>query len=162
MLLRILINRFAFGSAGTLGGLTIWDEDNALQFECLTLERPTFPWVRANEPWIACIPEGEYRAKLGMFYRNTADPSDDYPAYEILDVPGRTLIKIHRANFASQIHGCIALGDRFDWDAVQGLPAVRNTRTTFANFMAALDGQENVPIIIAEIRAELPGAPDGS
>ena len=71
-----------------------------------TVERP---W-RNNEPFVSCIPEGIYPLVLGVFHRNTPELEDDYPSWEIHDVPGRTLVKMHRANRPTDVQGCVGVG----------------------------------------------------
>lgn len=64
-----------------------------------TIERP---WLN-NIPFKSCIPEGEYLVK--------AYSSKKFPdVWELQDVPGRSKILIHVANFATDVHGCIGVG----------------------------------------------------
>ena len=65
-------------------------------FECDTLERPT----EGPHP---CIPAGSYQVqkKPHPIHGN---------CYEVLDVPGRTAILLHSANWYQQLLGCVALG----------------------------------------------------
>src|SRR5216117_544362 len=76
------------------------------KFECFTLERPLESLVHA-------IPDGEYpvkitvsgRAERGELWspRNGVDlPETDLALPELLDVPGRTAIRIHALNQVSQ------------------------------------------------------------
>lgn len=73
--------------------------------ELRTLE---LPW-RGNQPQLSCIPEGVYACAMihsPKFGR----------VYGVLNVPGRSNVLIHSANFAgdvhlgwdTQLHGCIA------------------------------------------------------
>ena len=68
------------------------------------------PWTTVEEEWrdnrprISCIPTGSYLCKRTVFHRG------GYPTYEITGVPGRTLIKIHRANTEEDLLGCVGLG----------------------------------------------------
>lgn len=73
-------------------------------FSCATVERP---W-KDNEQSISCIPEGTYRCEFGKSSRNI--PISD-KAYEVLNVPKRTSIKIHVANWPEDLEGCIGLGE---------------------------------------------------
>ncbi len=78
---------------GTDGILSCNDE-----FICFTIE---LPW-RDNRRMISCIPEGRYRLVLRF--------SDRHRWHLMLkDVPGRTLILVHKANNAlKELKGCIA------------------------------------------------------
>ena len=65
-------------------------------YECYTLERPR----TGDHP---CIPAGEYEVELRPHPRHGE-------CYEVMDVPGRTAILIHPANWYQELLGCIALG----------------------------------------------------
>src|SRR5690606_5207068 len=65
---------------------------------CETIE---LPW-RNNRRWVSCIPEGRYR----LFRRQHHKHGDQLA---VANVPGRSAILIHPANFAiSELQGCIA------------------------------------------------------
>lgn len=65
-----------------------------------TIERP---W-KNNERGVSCIPAGRYRVRFTMSKRFHCK------LYEVMDVPNRSGIRIHAANWATQLEGCIALG----------------------------------------------------
>ena len=78
----------------TLGELEV----KGLTFK--TLERP---W-KGNAKSISCIPKGLYDVKWSFspkFLRFT---------YEVLKVPNRTGVRIHKGNYFFDIEGCILLG----------------------------------------------------
>ncbi len=75
------------------------------EFSCFTLERP---WL-GNAPRVSCIPAAVYPMREGHFYRG------DYPCLEILEVPGRSLIKAHAGNLLAHSLGCPLVGDRIGW-----------------------------------------------
>jgi hypothetical protein len=79
---------------------------------CLTAE---LPW-KDNEPYVSCIPEGTYQAIKVMSHKR------GYEVFEIVSVPGRTLIQIHVANAPmrpinkegeTELLGCIAPGMKY-------------------------------------------------
>ena len=80
----------------TLGTLTTSDN----QFQCRTLERA---W-KNNQKNISCIPTGTYQVVWTHTWR--------FPlgVYQIQNVPNRSGIDIHAANFFFNLLGCIALG----------------------------------------------------
>lgn len=96
------LKRFETSTHGTFGLLTIDD------FKCFTLELPDYN----NQPSISCIPQGEYEVSLRY------SPSFKKTLYNVKNVPKRSFILIHGANFAgdkkkrlqSHLEGCIALG----------------------------------------------------
>lgn len=59
------------------------------------------PW-RNNTEGASCIPEGTYNVKR--------DRTGKWQYYAIQDVPDRTFIEIHPANYVRQLAGCLALG----------------------------------------------------
>jgi hypothetical protein len=100
---KIYLIRSIFQDEQTLGNLFVIDEKGTVNYSCKTLE---LGW-KNNEKNISCIPPGTYDIVLEY------SPKFDRDLWELKDVPGRTEIKIHPANFYDQLHGCIALGDRF-------------------------------------------------
>lgn len=96
---EITINRI-YGENGTYGTL-IAKRDNKIVLVSNTIE---LPW-KDNQHNISCIPEGKYKTKpyvskhLGL-------------VYEVLNVPDRSAILIHKGNFVAgkkiDLRGCIA------------------------------------------------------
>ena len=90
----------------TRGNFIVYEGADIL-FMCKALELPD----KKNAKNISCILEGEY------WVEKTVRANGD-PAFVIKDVPGRTDILIHIANFASgkkiDLQGCIAPGLRFE------------------------------------------------
>jgi hypothetical protein len=94
----------------TIGTFTLYDGKKVLMV-CNSIE---LAW-KENRPQISCIPAGNYK----VVYRE----SPKYPRhYHILDVPNRSFILIHPANFAGSnnpktgkpdLLGCIGLGNGF-------------------------------------------------
>ena len=91
--MEITLERFCYHPEGTLGVLTVGGE------EFYTVERP---WEE-NLPRISCIPEGEYEMK------RRKSPKFGW-CWEVKDVPNRTYILFHSANFPDELQGCIAPG----------------------------------------------------
>ena len=59
------------------------------------------PW-RDNQPDISCIPAGDYVA--------LRDHTGKNQYFRIENVPGRTGLEIHVANYPAELKGCLALG----------------------------------------------------
>jgi len=74
------------------------------------LRYKSLKWFSVERPWeenandISCIPKGKYVCKW------TLSPRLKKYTYEITKVPKRAGIRIHSANFPSQLKGCIAPG----------------------------------------------------
>lgn len=111
----ITLERFAYGPDATLGRLVL---DGSLFY---TVERP---WV-GNEPFVSCIPEGIYQVEPYS--------SPKYPdVWEITDVPERTHILIHVANYSRDVQGCIGVGmglNTSDWMVTHSQNAITLLRT---------------------------------
>lgn len=117
-------------ATGTLGVLSI---DGI--FECFTLERPTEP---SGGPAPFCIPVGTYRIALIFSHHfQMIVPS-------LMDVPGRTDIEIHPANWISDLLGCIAVGQNQS-DGYVGM-----SRAAFSALMDKLKNQTDITIEISE------------
>lgn len=132
---RVVLERFAYSPYGAFGVLMLPN------FECYTVERP---WMN-NTPRISCIPEGEYLMRLGTYYHG------GYPAYEVLGVDGRTLIKIHRGNTMDDVLGCIAPG--FGLGYINDKWAVTDSAPAFSAFMAAMGGRSAATLEVRLVNA---------
>lgn len=87
----------------------------------LTLQTIERPW-KNNAVGESCIPAGEYAVTW------TRSPKFGRSTYELHGVPNRSAIRIHPANWAVQLEGCIALG------TVRGQSAVLNSRIAVDEF----------------------------
>ena len=112
---------------------------------CSWLERPL--WVlergwRGNAPNVSCIPGGEYRVAWTpsrKFRRNT---------WQVLDVPGRSGIRFHAGNYASQVQGCILTGLKVGkgahglgvWNSRSALALVERPGHIGAHFTLTISG----------------------
>ena len=90
--------------------------------ECFTLEKP---WLD-NQPDTSCIPAGTYPVE------NQFSPHFGCNMPHVLNVPGRSAIMIHPANYEEQLLGCIALG------TTRGPDFVGNSRAAFDAFLNKL------------------------
>jgi hypothetical protein len=86
---------------------------------CCTCERP---WLD-NTPDVSCIPPGSYDF-------TTYESPTKGQVWITQDVPGRTNIEVHSANWPSQLEGCIAVGDGYLRDALFRIVGVGDSRKT--------------------------------
>lgn len=94
---------------------------------CHTVE---LPW-KNNAKGVSCIPAGTYQMAFTMSNRFKV------PLWLVLDVPGRAGVRIHAANFAHQLEGCIALGmGRADLNG-DGVPDVTQSKRAIELFHQA-------------------------
>ena len=128
----VILNRFFGDDKQTLGTLTV--QNTKELFVCKTLE---LGW-HDNANNTSCIPEGEYNCKWTRSNRLSTAAGHDVFTYEVLNVPNRSGIRIHSANYFYQLLGCIALGDAHkDINADGNLDAIHsgNTVAKFAEVM---------------------------
>lgn len=113
---------------GTFGVMTL--EDGAV---FATVERP---WLD-NKPGISCIPEGVYRLALRVSPIIQRTTHDKYQrGWEVTDVPKRSMIMIHIANFVHELQGCIGVGLRHGFIGV--LYGVQSSAVAFDRLMSRL------------------------
>jgi hypothetical protein len=93
--------RHSYAEKFTLGTFFVFlDEDpNSDICHVETLE---LPWLD-NKPYKSCIPTGTYWVVKRYSHRFGTH-------FHLVDVPGRTWILIHPANFVHELSGCIAPG----------------------------------------------------
>ena len=134
-MLLFRLKRIANTYRGVFGELKVWDGEQLI-LSCYTVERP---W-KNNTPFVSCIPAGAYTLKRGWFNKK------DYEVFVVLDVPGRTYIKIHIANKATELLGCIAPGTRLGtWENEW---CVLGSKNAFDSIMECLEGHDEAHLII--------------
>lgn len=93
-----ILTRKTFTDKETLGEIVCYNGTNEIKFKTLEL-----PW-KNNKKDISCIPTGTY---VCTWTRSFKFPNG---TYEVKNVSGRSGIRIHVANYYTQIQGCIAIG----------------------------------------------------
>jgi len=124
--MKFFVERGDKGKAGCFG--TLNDENGAII--CSTMERTDM-----------IIPAGEYECE------RYDSPHLGYIVWRLKDVPGRTNIEIHKANWQDQLLGCIALGMAVQPDFDKGLELVRS-RDAFDKFMELTKPVDKITIVI--------------
>jgi hypothetical protein len=126
---KAILTRNETGDSGTFGVLVT---DSS--FTCHTGE---LPW-KGNQEDISCVPEGIYVVTYRYSIKNGM-------CYHLENVPGRTVIEIHAANFCGDISkglksdllGCIAPG--LDVGMLSGQKAILNSRQALDKLESALN-----------------------
>jgi len=137
----ILVNRDWQDSNQTLGVCYVRDENGCIIFKSECIERG---W-KDNASRVSCIPIGEYPVRLEHSNKFKKE------LYEIYAVPNRAECKFHAANYARQLNGCIALGNkRLDIDK-DGYIDVTSSRDTMKRFHEALDGDREAILIVSNL-----------
>jgi len=113
---------------GTFGQMTL--EDGSV---FATVERP---WLD-NQVGVSCIPEGVYTLALrDSEVVNRTTHGKYQRGWNVTNVPERSLIMIHIANFPHDVQGCIGVGLKQGYLA--GKYAVLQSRFAFDRLMAKL------------------------
>jgi len=119
--MKAILTRIGHSETQTLGELDIFSDDDNLIFTCKTLELEE----DVNAVRDDCIPKGTYK----VVRRNSAKYGDHF---HVTNVPNRSLILIHAANYSRQLLGCIAVGKtHIDIDG-DGLKDVTSSKATMA------------------------------
>lgn len=111
----------------------VWYKDN-MPIGLYSIEKP---WLD-NHPETSCIPEETYKCTLFN------SPSKGV-VYLLHDVFARSMIEIHKANFQSELLGCLGVGLSFGViknKQNQDEAAVLNSSAALAKLMALADNQE--------------------
>ena len=116
-------------------GVLYVEKDNKILFECFTLE---LPW-KDNQRRVSCIPQGTYKA---VKHRSPKFGESVW----IQNVPNRSEILIHPANYVRQLLGCIAPGDSLRDIDGDGLDDVTNSRNTMNKILALLPNSFEVVV----------------
>jgi hypothetical protein len=128
MLKKVLISRISGNDKQTLGILT------SQTFTCKTLELPD----KNNARRVSCIPVGVYICRYTRSPLFSKKAGKDVYTYAIEKVPNRAGIRIHSANYARQLLGCVALGSAHkDLDVDGQLDVIHSgdTMRKFEEFM---------------------------
>jgi len=88
-----------------IGELSLFDNNKEV-FNSYTIERP---W-KDNEPYVSAIPPRPGEREKYKVDTLENSPSFNYKHLWLRDVQGRTYIKVHIANKAEELNGCIAPG----------------------------------------------------
>jgi len=133
--MRLGIKRIDYGEKQTLGILTVYDTLNFPLWECRTLE---LPW-KSNQKRVSCIPDGDYTVvkRSSEKYKNH---------FHILDVPNRSYILIHPANYVRQLLGCIAVGLKHTDIDGDGLRDVTSSRKTLEDLLEIMPNEFELTI----------------
>lgn len=133
--MKVCIERTKYGEHQTEGQLYVYDDLGNLKFHCFTLE---LPW-KNNEKRVSCIPTGVYKT-----IRHHSPKFKK--SFWIKDVPDRSEILIHSANFVRQLLGCIAVGSgHIDIDG-DGHLDVTSSRATIEKLWKVLPDEFDLSI----------------
>lgn len=102
------------------------------QLFCYTIERP-----KTGE--YPCIPEGTYKAT------RYDSPKHGPDTWQLENVPNRSHIQFHVANYPSELLGCIAPG----MSPIDGLePGVASSRIAYKKFMDLTKDEKEITFVL--------------
>ena len=140
----VIIERFKITNNYSLGHCYVEHSPGNIEYIGASLERG---W-RNNEKNISCIPEGTYPLKLEY------SPKFKKDLWELYDVPNRSEIKFHVANYWKELNGCIALGNKHKDINNDGDPDVTSSRLTMKKFHEVMNGLSQAKVIIKNINSD--------
>lgn len=118
-----VLTRLESSDQGTFGILSLGE------YSWHTVERP---WLD-NAPNVSCIPTGTYKVRMTWSNRFKRQ------MYLLSGIPGRSGVRIHPANLAKQLNGCIALG--LQSGRIDGIKAVLLSKPAVRQLEQILKGQ---------------------
>lgn len=136
---EVFLSRFLYSPKQVLGAaITLKDVITAELFVCKVLE---LPWLdnKQNE---SCIPKGIYTCRYTRSNRLSTAAGHDVYTYEVLDVPGRSGIRIHSANYFFQLLGCIAMGNVHKDINIDGQLDVIHSGSTIVAFNKVMEYED--------------------
>ncbi len=125
----------------SIGTLMVKDSNGMPVFASMALERGD----RNNQRMISNIPAGIYPL------RYTYSPKFRRKMWLVDDVPNRSGIRIHPANYWNQLNGCLAPGLKLKDINNDGLIDITNSRYATAQFEQALKGMDETTIEIVNM-----------
>ncbi len=118
--------------------------DSEKEHLLFTIERP---W-KNNEPYVSCIPAAIYACQRSTYYGGDGvGGKPDYPCFELQNVPNRTQIKFHIANYPHDVNGCIGVG----MTRADAYPAVWKSRQAFTKWMDIMEGVDEFTLFIRTV-----------
>lgn len=133
--MNLLIERYPSSEHETIGNGFVLDND-FINFEFKTLE---LAW-KNNQKQISCVPIGDYKVK-----KRWSKKFGNH--FHILDVPNRSYILIHCANFYTQLRGCVAVGDDLSYINGDNEIDVVNSTKTLKELLKMMPNNFNLKIV---------------
>lgn len=134
-MITLELERYAYCPTETMG---------RLYAPGLTLQALELPWQN-NQPYISCIPEGIY-----PLTRRTSSKHGRH--WLVNDVPGRSMILIHVANYTRQLEGCIAIGTGRMFSLEEGAQMVTNSADAMELLNKTLAGFDDIRLFVRPYR----------
>ncbi|MCF8218709.1 MAG: DUF5675 family protein [Bacteroidales bacterium] len=147
-LYKLEIERFSGKKPGdkqSLGTAVLYDPFGNVAGYYKTLELPD----RDNKRNVSCIPEGTYYAS---FRGKEQSGSLSYDHVILHDVPNRSYILIHIANYYTDLKGCIGLGLMFTDIDKDGYRDISYSTAAFKQLMGNVPKDKGILVTIRHTR----------
>ena len=135
---KVYLHRVWNNDKESIGYLYVTDDKGMPVFASIVLERG----YRQNQHNISRIPAGIYPLRF------TYSPKFKRKVWLVDEVPNRSGIRIHPANYWDDLKGCLAPGLRLKDINKDGLIDVTNSRNATQQFEQSLKGLEETTIEI--------------
>ena len=140
----ITVNRVFGNDNKTLSECFLTEKKGKAVTELMRFKGIELPW-KENQRGKSCIPPGSYKA------RAVRRASNARYALWILEVPGRSEIMIHTANFARQLLGCLAPGREFADIDKDGIMDVTRSRDVMKELETHIPLNETIDIVFIDL-----------
>lgn len=128
----VTLTRYAYLPEGVFGRMVL--PSGHTLFTCEQ------PW-NGNQQRVSCIPSGQYMTAMRTSPVVQRSSGGEFQrGWEVLDVPNRTFIMIHPANWPHELQGCISVGKTMG--VIAGKYGVGQSRDAFREFMREMDGKD--------------------
>lgn len=138
-MLKFVLNRIENNDVCTVGELNVYDNNDELIFNCVTLENPE----------IGCTPNMDLAVPFGLYnvtdrWSNRFSPRFNHNVLHIHneEVPYKRYILLHNGNYSKDTLGCILLGKTIARDENGKAVAISNSVATMKNFYNIIDRYE--------------------
>jgi hypothetical protein len=135
---KVQVFRTFENESQTLGVITVTDPKEGVVFVARTLELPD----KNNANSVSRILAGKYLCKYTRSNSFSQSAGKDVYTYEITSVPNRSGVRIHSANFFSQLRGCISMGDAHRDINADTNPDVTNSGRAIFEFEKVLNKED--------------------
>lgn len=130
------LKRIASNVDGTFGVLL---DNNDKSIPAIPFAVTIEPEWKQNKKMVSCVPAGTYEC----FIRKASTSRWDYNVVQLLDVPGRTSIQMHKGVTEDSSAGCIIVGEWFEPYKNKSAGTMQSTKG-FKELMSRIGDSENI------------------
>ena len=143
-MIQLTVNRIFSNENKTLSECFITELKNGHPEKLAEFKGIELPW-KQNQRRISCIPAEKYKA---IAVRRSSNGSY---ALWVQDVPNRSEIMVHSANFARQLLGCLAPGKEFMDIDIDGVIDVTNSRAVMKEIEKIIPLGTEIEFVVVDL-----------